>query len=81
VSRSRFLDFWSLVPSCLAPGGRVFLIDNRNEVTGAQRHQTQSDLELRRLHHGRHLICGRGADPPARPALNRRPSRTRRLAR
>ena len=31
VPRSRFSAFWSLVRSCLAPGGRVFLIDNRNE--------------------------------------------------
>src|SRR4029077_19663059 len=31
VPRSRFSGFWSLVRSCLAPGGRVFLIDNRND--------------------------------------------------
>ncbi|MDP9257513.1 MAG: class I SAM-dependent methyltransferase [Actinomycetota bacterium] len=59
VPRSRFSAFWSLVRSCLAPGGRVFLIDNRNES-----HQTgeiadsyvirrDSDLELRRVHDGR----------------------------
>lgn len=29
VPRARFPAFWALVRSCLAPGGRVFLIDNR----------------------------------------------------
>jgi demethylmenaquinone methyltransferase/2-methoxy-6-polyprenyl-1,4-benzoquinol methylase len=33
VPRRRFGDFWSLVRSCLAPGGRVFLIDNRHDPT------------------------------------------------
>lgn len=31
VPRARFGDFWSLVRSCLAPSGRVFLIDNRDD--------------------------------------------------
>jgi SAM-dependent methyltransferase len=31
VPRTRFGDFWSLVRSCLAPSGRVFLIDNRDD--------------------------------------------------
>jgi demethylmenaquinone methyltransferase/2-methoxy-6-polyprenyl-1,4-benzoquinol methylase len=31
VPRTRFPAFWSLVRSCLAPGGRVFLIDNRDD--------------------------------------------------
>ena len=58
VPRSRFSDFWSLVRSCLAPGGRVFLVDNRND-----RHPTGEikdpyvvhygpDLDLRRIHDG-----------------------------
>ncbi len=33
VPRTRFASFWSLVRSCLAPSGRVFLIDNRNDPT------------------------------------------------
>jgi ubiquinone/menaquinone biosynthesis C-methylase UbiE len=33
VPRRRFGEFWSLVRSCLAPGGRVFLIDNRQDPT------------------------------------------------
>lgn len=31
VPRSRFGAFWSLVGDCLAPGGRAFLIDNRDD--------------------------------------------------
>jgi demethylmenaquinone methyltransferase/2-methoxy-6-polyprenyl-1,4-benzoquinol methylase len=31
VPRSRFPAFWSLVRSCLAPSGRVFLLDNRDD--------------------------------------------------
>ena len=33
VPRQRFAAFWSLVRTCLAPGGRVFLIDNRDDPT------------------------------------------------
>jgi demethylmenaquinone methyltransferase/2-methoxy-6-polyprenyl-1,4-benzoquinol methylase len=59
VPRSRFSGFWSFVPSCLAPKGRVFLIDNRNaswptrEIADPYVIQRDSDLELRRLHDGR----------------------------
>jgi ubiquinone/menaquinone biosynthesis C-methylase UbiE len=58
VPRSRFSAFWALVRSCLAPAGRVFLIDNRNdsnptgEITDAYVIHRDSDLELRRLHDG-----------------------------
>jgi SAM-dependent methyltransferase len=58
VPRSRFSGFWSLVRSCLAPGGRVFLVDNRNDPhpTGETKDpyvvQCGPDLELRRLHDG-----------------------------
>ena len=31
VPRTRFADFWSLVRTCLAPSGRVYLIDNRDD--------------------------------------------------
>jgi SAM-dependent methyltransferase len=53
VPRPRFSDFWSLVQSCLAPGGRAFLIDNREDMPGPNVIRRDSDLELRRLHDGR----------------------------
>ncbi len=53
VPRSRFSGFWSLVRSCLAPRGRVFLIDNRIEIPGPNVIRRDSDLELRRVHDGR----------------------------
>lgn len=31
VPPERFADFWSLVGSCLSPGGRVFFVDSRHE--------------------------------------------------
>jgi demethylmenaquinone methyltransferase/2-methoxy-6-polyprenyl-1,4-benzoquinol methylase len=52
VPRSRFAAFWSLVRSCLAPGGRVFLVDNRNEIEDAYVLHHDSDLDLRRVHDG-----------------------------
>jgi SAM-dependent methyltransferase len=33
VPRDRAEGFWALVRSCLAPGGRIFLIDNRRDPT------------------------------------------------
>ena len=45
--------FWSLVRSCLAPRGRVFLIDNRIEIPGPNVIRRELDLELRRVHDGR----------------------------
>jgi len=53
VPRPRFPGFWSLVRSCLAPRGRVFLIDNRIEIPGPNVIRRDSDLELRRVHDGR----------------------------
>lgn len=59
VPRSRFSAFWSLVRSCLAPGGRVFLIDNRRDphpgggLTDPYVVRSGPDLDLRRLHDGR----------------------------
>jgi SAM-dependent methyltransferase len=53
VPRSRFRGFWSSVRSCLAPQGRVFLIDNRIEIPGPNVIRRDSDLELRRVHDGR----------------------------
>lgn len=58
VPHSRFSAFWSLVRSCLAPGGRVFLVDNRiglhatGEVTDSYVIRHGPDLDLRRLHDG-----------------------------
>ena len=58
VPRSRFGAFWSLVRSCLVPGGRAFLIDNRNDPTPERKLQDPyvveygPDLHLRRLNDG-----------------------------
>ena len=58
VPRSRFAAFWSLVRSCLAPGGRVFLIDNRNDPHPTREFKDpyvvhrDADLDLRCLHNG-----------------------------
>lgn len=58
VPRNRFGDFWSLVGSCLGPGGRIFLIDNRTDPTeGAEMDDPRvvhygQDLHLRRLSDG-----------------------------
>jgi SAM-dependent methyltransferase len=58
VPRPRFSAFWSLVRSCLAPGGRVFLVDNRNDPHPAGEMKDPyivhhgPDLDLRRLHDG-----------------------------
>ncbi|MBW3557854.1 MAG: class I SAM-dependent methyltransferase [Actinobacteria bacterium] len=58
VPRSRFESFWTLVRTCLAPGGRVFLIDNRSDPTpGLRGHdpyviEYRPDLHLRRLEDG-----------------------------
>jgi SAM-dependent methyltransferase len=53
VPRSRFPGFWSFVRSCLAPQGRVFLIDNRIQIPGPNVIRRDADLELRRVHDGR----------------------------
>ncbi|HWM21802.1 MAG TPA: class I SAM-dependent methyltransferase [Ilumatobacteraceae bacterium] len=63
VPRSRFTSFWQLVRTCLAPGGRVFLIDNRSNPTprpnADDRHvkdpyvvEYAPDLHLRQLDDG-----------------------------
>jgi demethylmenaquinone methyltransferase/2-methoxy-6-polyprenyl-1,4-benzoquinol methylase len=59
VPRGRFSAFWSSVRSCLAPEGRVFLIDNRNDPIPADDIEDSyvvhrgPDLDRRRLHDGR----------------------------
>jgi demethylmenaquinone methyltransferase/2-methoxy-6-polyprenyl-1,4-benzoquinol methylase len=58
VPRSRFRAFWALVRSCLAPGGRVFFIDNRNDpnLIGETKDpyvvHYGPDLHVRRLYDG-----------------------------
>jgi ubiquinone/menaquinone biosynthesis C-methylase UbiE len=58
VPRSRFAVFWTLVRSCLAPGGRVFLIDNRPDpeprpnIKDPYVVEYSPDLHLRRLNDG-----------------------------
>jgi demethylmenaquinone methyltransferase/2-methoxy-6-polyprenyl-1,4-benzoquinol methylase len=59
VPRGRFSAFWSLVRSCLSPGGRVFLIDNRNDPLPTADAQDpyvllyEPDRHVRRLDDGR----------------------------
>jgi len=58
VPRTRFSAFWTLVRACLAPGGRVFLIDNRADptpepnITDPYVVTYGPDLHLRRLSDG-----------------------------
>ena len=58
VPRERFGAFWELVRSCLAPGGRVFLIDNRDDPVAGPTVKDPyvveygDDLHLRRLYDG-----------------------------
>lgn len=59
VPRRRFAAFWSLVRSCLAPGGRVFLVDNHDEPLPAANVRDpyvlhyEPDRHVRRLEDGR----------------------------
>jgi demethylmenaquinone methyltransferase/2-methoxy-6-polyprenyl-1,4-benzoquinol methylase len=58
VPRERFGAFWQLVRACLAPGGRVFLIDNRDGPQPAPNVKDpvvveyRPDLHIRRLGDG-----------------------------
>jgi demethylmenaquinone methyltransferase/2-methoxy-6-polyprenyl-1,4-benzoquinol methylase len=58
VPRARFAAFWTLVRACLAPGGRVFLIDNCADPEPRPRGKDPyvvaygPDLHLRRLSDG-----------------------------
>lgn len=57
VPPERFMDFWQLVRSCLAPGGRVFFVDSRYEHTStAVDHrlpEPEATVLRRRLNDGR----------------------------
>lgn len=58
VPRPRFPGFWAFVRTCLAPGGRVFLIDSRNDpdptvkIKDPYVEEYGPDLHLRRLYDG-----------------------------
>lgn len=45
VPPPRFEEFWSLVQACLAPGGRVFFVDNRLNATSFQHQHILADGE------------------------------------
>jgi SAM-dependent methyltransferase len=55
VPDARFADFWDMVASALAPGGRVAFVDSLPDETGTARDQSMSTdgLQLRRLNDGR----------------------------
>ncbi len=55
VPLSRFEEFWSLVRSCLAPGGRCFLVDNlRGTISRRDPYviQESDEVQRRRLEDG-----------------------------
>lgn len=57
VPRPRFSTFWELVRSCLAPGGRAFLVDNREDRTDRVTEDPtvidyRTDEHVRRLNDG-----------------------------
>lgn len=58
VPRARFGEFWALVRDCLTPGGRAFLIDNRDDPQPTSSAKDpyvftyESDLHRRRLTDG-----------------------------
>lgn len=56
VPRARFGEFWRLVRSCLRPGGRVFLVDNRHDPTWDKPDphvlDSAADVQSRRLSDG-----------------------------
>jgi demethylmenaquinone methyltransferase/2-methoxy-6-polyprenyl-1,4-benzoquinol methylase len=57
VPPNRFAEFWDLVSRCLAPGGRVFLLDSIHEVSSmAVDHSlpsSEATTLTRRLNDGR----------------------------
>ena len=57
VPPERFESFWALVQRCLAPGGRVFLVDSRHDATSTAADHTleeaDSETQTRRLNDGR----------------------------
>jgi demethylmenaquinone methyltransferase/2-methoxy-6-polyprenyl-1,4-benzoquinol methylase len=59
VPRSRFGAFWSTVRSCLAPGGRAFLIDNHEDPNRASDVRDPYVLKYEPDRHVRQLGDGR----------------------
>lgn len=57
VPAERFVSFWELVRSCLAPSGRFFLMDSARNPTSSARDQAlpsqDSSISRRRLNDGR----------------------------
>ena len=53
VPDDRLDAFWALVHSALAPGGRVFLVDNGSPSDSTHTSRTQTGVETRRLADGR----------------------------
>ena len=58
VPRSHFGRFWSLVRSCLAPGGRVFLVDGRDDPTSSSEARNPHVVEYGPDFHRRRLTDG-----------------------
>jgi SAM-dependent methyltransferase len=59
VPRHRFASFWSMVGSCLAPGGRAFVIDNHPDPFADSEFTDPHVLEYRRDLHVRDPGNGR----------------------
>ena len=59
VPRDRLRNFWSMVRSCLSPGGRAFLIDNHEDPIGRPGSHDPYVLEYRQDQHVRLLDDGR----------------------
>jgi SAM-dependent methyltransferase len=57
VPPERFVQFWNLIRSCLAPNGRVFFVDSRHEPTSTARDHRlpgpETTILRRRLNDGR----------------------------
>lgn len=68
VPPERFEAFWTLVQSCLAPGGRVFLIDSLYDATSTAADHALEEAEVetqtRRLNDGREFRIVKVFYPP-----------------
>ncbi len=68
VPPERFDDFWNLVQSCLAPGGRVFLLDSLYDATSTAADHTleeaDAETQTRRLNDGREFRIVKVFYPP-----------------
>ena len=68
VPPERFDDFWQLVKSCLAPGGRVFFIDSLYDATSTaadhRLEEAEAETQTRRLNDGREFRIVKVFYPP-----------------